>query len=429
MENRIKFLEEKLEKYEHPKNSNNSSVAPSKDENRLKNQSLREKSEKKVGGQTGHKGNTVEMTDHPDSIVEHKLIYCTECGKSLDQAYTFEGRRQVIDIPPIKSFTTEHRIYSCVCICGKLNCPNYPKEASNNVSYGVNIETLINYMSVRQYMPVNRIREFFEQVCKLKISEGTICNKLSLFAEKLRPVYNNILEKIKQSTCVGVDETGCKINGVKHWAWIWQTTEASYIAISENRGYKTIERVIGNGLQNCILVHDCWKAQFMTLTKLHQICIAHILRELNYFIELEKENWTTKFKNILQRAIRLKNNIDYTKKENYQAWISRIKNQASRILEKPPKSNNKEIQTFYKRMKKYQDYLFVFLDYKEVPYDNNGSERGIRNFKVKQKISTQFKTLNGAESFAISRSIIDTAIKSKQNIFEYFHTLAVKVAE
>lgn len=419
------LLKERLEKYEHPKNSNNSSMSPSNDENRPKTKSLREKSIKKVGGQAGHRGTTIEMTDFPDSIVEHKLIHCTKCGKELGQPFIFKGKRQVIDIPPIKTFTTEHRIYSCVCTCGKVNCPNYPKEASNNVSYGANIETLINYMSVRQYMPTNRIKEFFEQVCKLPISEGTICNKLSRFAEKLRPEYNNILEKIKQSKCVGVDETGCKINGLKYWAWIWQTIELSYIAVSDNRGYKTIERIIGDSLKNCILVHDCWKAQFMTLTKFHQICLAHILRELNYFIEMEKENWTTNFKNILQSAIRLKNNIDYTKKENYQAWISRIKNQASRILEKPPKCNNKEIQTFYKRMKKYQDYLFVFLDYQEVPYDNNGSERGIRNFKVKLKVSTQFKTLTGAQSFAISRSIIDTAIKSKQNIFEYFHALAV----
>lgn len=70
-----------------------------------------------------------------------------------------------------------------------------------------------------------------------------------------------------------------------------------------------------------------------------------------------------------------------------------------------------------------EDFLFVFLNYKEVPYYNNGSERGIRSFKFKQKISTQFKTLTGAQSFTISRSIIDTTIKSNQNIFDYFHIL------
>ncbi|WP_073021373.1 IS66 family transposase [Flavobacterium micromati] len=33
-----------------------------------------------------------------------------------------------------------------------------------------------------------------------------------------------------------------------------------------------------------------------------------------------------------------------------------------------------------------QDFVFAFLDYYRVPPENNGSERAIRNVKVKQKI-------------------------------------------
>jgi hypothetical protein len=39
----------------------------------------------------------------------------------------------------------------------------------------------------------------------------------------------------------------------------------------------------------------------------------------------------------------------------------------------------------------------------------------MRNIKVKQKISGQFKSFDGAETFAILRSIIDTAIKNNLN--------------
>jgi hypothetical protein len=60
-------LLEKIETLMHPKTSRNSSVPPSKDENRpLKNQSLRSTSAKKVGGKKGHKGSTLEMTNTPD---------------------------------------------------------------------------------------------------------------------------------------------------------------------------------------------------------------------------------------------------------------------------------------------------------------------------------------------------------------------------
>jgi len=56
-------LRERLSKYENPKNSRNSSMPPSKDENRPgKNQSLRKRSGKDPGGQPGRKGKTLEMT-------------------------------------------------------------------------------------------------------------------------------------------------------------------------------------------------------------------------------------------------------------------------------------------------------------------------------------------------------------------------------
>ncbi len=50
----------------------------------------------------------------------------------------------------------------------------------------------------------------------------------------------------------------------------------------------------------------------------------------------------------------------------------------------------KDLSTFFRRIVKYKDYLFSFLHYPDLPADNNGSERAIRNVKVKQKISGQF---------------------------------------
>tara|TARA_R110001583_G_scaffold48651_2_gene152382 strand:+ start:2177 stop:2371 length:195 start_codon:yes stop_codon:yes gene_type:complete len=59
-----------------------------------------------------------------------------------------------------------------------------------------------------------------------------------------------------------------------------------------------------------------------------------------------------------------------------------------------------------------------------VPPDNNASERAIRNVKVKQKVSGQFKTEDGAQVYAIIRSVTDTCIKNGQNILDAFKTIA-----
>jgi transposase len=422
-----KVIDEKdaqLAKYENPKTSKNSSIPPSKDENR-KNQSTRGKTNKKIGGQHGHKGTTMSMVDTPDVILDHKPLVCISCGERLESGdYELNGRRQVKDMMPIVIINTEHRVYRTACKCGLINCGMYPSEATNNVSYGKNIEVFVNYLSARQYMPTNRIKEFFTQVCKMPISEGTVCNMISRFAERLEPTYEKIREQLSQEKYVGVDETGCKINGKKNWAWICQSVIYTYIFIHVNRGYEAAKEGIGDRLQNCILVHDCWKTLFKIPAKMRQICLAHLLRELQYFIELGKETWSKSMMELLLQSIDQKKRIDYTKQDNYKPAVSKLKNRLSYLLDNPPENIEKELQTFHKRLIKYKDYILPFLDHEHLPYDNNGSERGIRNFKVKLKVSTQFKSEKGAKAFAIIRSVIDTAIKSNQNIFDYFHTLA-----
>jgi len=49
---------------------------------------------------------------------------------------------------------------------------------------------------------------------------------------------------------------------------------------------------------------------------------------------------------------------------------------------------------------------------------DNGSERAIRNVKVKVKVSGQIKSGGGAMDYATIRSVIDSAIKQSQNVHD-----------
>ena len=51
-------------------------------------------------------------------------------------------------------------------------------------------------------------------------------------------------------------------------------------------------------------------------------------------------------------------------------------------------------------------------------------QRAIRNVKVKQKISGQFKTNKAAQNFAKIRSVIDTTVKNKMNVLKALATIA-----
>ena len=79
-------LKHRLSKYEHPKNSNNSSIPPSKDENRPTRKSLREPSGRKPGGQKGREGKTLRMVESPDFIKQHYSNFCNCCGESIEHS-------------------------------------------------------------------------------------------------------------------------------------------------------------------------------------------------------------------------------------------------------------------------------------------------------------------------------------------------------
>ena len=62
------------------KNSRNSSMPPSSDGyKKPAPKSLRQTSGKKVGGQKGHKGQTLKITTKPDTVIPHFPSACSGC--------------------------------------------------------------------------------------------------------------------------------------------------------------------------------------------------------------------------------------------------------------------------------------------------------------------------------------------------------------
>ncbi len=423
---KIDELERELARYKTTKDSSNSSLPPSKDENRpRRTSSLREKSGRKAGGQPGHEGKTLKMTDHPDEIVDHRACFCPECGKDVSGLpFDFLGKRQVIDIPVIKQVVTEHRVYRCTCTCGKVVESDFPVDVDSAVKYGKGIESLIGYLSVRQYLPFKRLQEMMVDIFAVQISEGGLHYLLSRLASKGADAYEMIRQKVISSGVIGTDETGMKINGKRHWFWTWQNNRATFIAASENRGTSTINDNMSGISQNAVLVHDCWKAHFQTPVGRHQICTAHLERETKYLEERYKVDWPVRFRAMLKKAHKLKSQLAPFPCYYPNQLRSDLEDELENLLVETLDPNHKEMISFQKRITKYRDHVFTFLHHPDVPPNNNSSERAIRNVKVKQKISGQFKILSAAENFAILRSIIDTAIKNNQNVVEALNVVA-----
>ena len=71
-----------------------------------------------------------------------------------------------------------------------------------------------------------------------------------------------------------------------------------------------------------------------------------------------------------------------------------------------------------KRMRQHTEDVLRFLTDLTVPFDNNQAERDIRMPKLKQKTSGCFRTVEGADAFAVIRSYVSTLRKQGRNVFQ-----------
>lgn len=416
----VEDLQEEIKRLKTPKNSGNSSLPPAQDLFRYKNQSLRGRSDKKSGGQPGHKGETLRMSPAVDKIVVHTPdAQCPRCGKvHAGEPGQLVGKRQVIDIPFIQASVIEHQVYQRICSCGHVSTGNFSAEVTAPVQYGNNLVALTAYLSSRQYVPYSRLTELIKSITNISMSEGTIFNLLNKAANMVLPIYEGIKKEISNATTVGGDETGVKVEKNKFWAWTWQTMLATYIVISKSRGFVTVENTFPQGFGNATFVSDSLSAQLKTPAKRHQLCLAHLLRELNYFEQIYHHKWATQMKDLLTRTIKLK---DTMTPEQYTGSFDQrtaVINEFDVLVNQTLPDTVPKILPFQKRLRKRKRQVFNFLFYPDVPYDNNGSERAIRNVKVKQKVSGSFRSERGAEIFAVLRSVVDTIIKKGGNPFE-----------
>lgn len=67
------------------RNWRNSSQPPAQDGFQKQTKSLRPKSERRVGGQPGHRGAPLRLREHPDQIATHTVTPCAGCGQDLHE--------------------------------------------------------------------------------------------------------------------------------------------------------------------------------------------------------------------------------------------------------------------------------------------------------------------------------------------------------
>src|SRR5208337_229833 len=281
-------------------NSGNSGKPPSSDglKKPPRVRSSREPSDKKPGGQKGHKGETLRQVAEPDSIVDHFPSSCAACGAAVTPAMSSgHSTRQVFDLPePRPLVVTEHRAHDCRCTgCGARSRASFPDEVKAPVQYGPRIAAVVIYLLHYQLLPEDRLAELMADLFGIRLVAATIARMSRTCAARLQDFVTAVRDLVAGAPVKHMDETGFRIDGQTQWLHVACTAWLTFYRVCARRG-SLLADVAG------IVVHDHWKPYYTMSGVLHALCNAHHLRELKALIDIEKEDWARKMHRLLRHA-------------------------------------------------------------------------------------------------------------------------------
>lgn len=233
--------------------------------------------------------------------------HCRSCGASLCGREGIVGQiAQQVDIPVIRPLTTEYRQVSTVCACGERNCLPLPSEGYVNI--GPQMGSLITYFNVEHGLPYERLSQISQDVLGFAISEGTIANKLAPMHPQAKGILQTIKQTVLEAPWIGSDETGTRVAGKTFWEGVWQSPLASYFVIDPRRGYEVVKEHFSESYQG-VLCHDCWSAQNKTPAGAHQLCHAHLMRNVQYALDKERSVWAYRVQRVVGKSQRAREKI------------------------------------------------------------------------------------------------------------------------
>lgn len=417
------------------KTSQNSHKPPSSDGLKKPNpKNLRQPSGRKPGGQPGHEGHRLELSEVPDQVVRHELMMCPHCARDLSAVAAQRlGRRQVYDVPPVHIEITEHQVECKVCPhCQQEGQAAYPADVTKETQYGSRLKAQASYLNVYQLIPMARSCELLGDFYHHEPAPALIIEANRAVQAGSAPTLDAIKEQLIAAEVTHHDESGLRIAGKTQWLHVASTEELTYYEAHHKRGREAMNEIDILPNRTGTVVHDHWSSYQTFDQCAHAYCNAHHLRELRFIHEEYQQAWAHELSQLLleiKAAVAVSAaDANALPPERIRAFEARYDElltqgfdqnpvpdqpptQRGRIKQSPPKNLLDRLHTHK------AEVLAFMLDFR-IPFDNNLAERDIRMIKLKQKISGAFRTTDGADTFCHIRSYISTVRKHGANVID-----------
>lgn len=396
---RVVELEAKLGR--PPKTPDNSSVPPSKGQKPSGSSVPKAKAKP-------HRG--AHRPPHPNPTSKREVLAstCKGCGTDVSGvAQVVCEQYDRIEIPRIEPDVTRVLLHGGVCPCC---CKRFKAEPPAGLEpgspFGPNLRALVIYPRSVQAIPLARLREVMGDLFGLDISEGALVNILGASAKPFAAAGERIKQRLFAGTAIASDETGIRVRKANWWLWVFHHADSAVFVADQHRSKAVVQAFLGEYRPD-YWISDRYGGQMGWAKREHQVCLAHLIRDVQFAIDAGDTVLGPSVKGLLKRACAIgRRRADLTEAtlKTYEADLDRRLNRIMALAPIHPAGT--KLQAIIKKTRRH---LFVFVQNRDLSATNNGSERALRPCAVYRKITNGFRSEWGAALYADIRSVVETA--------------------
>ena len=380
------------------------------------------KRKKRPGQKFGHVGMTRRIPDHIDEVIEETLCQCPDCKQPLGSPLEIEEEIQE-DIIPAHVHVRKYlrHVYGCGHCKKKVYAPYHPEHVPKGY-LGANVLIQAAILKYYHCLPYRKIRELFQELAGLTVSPGGISQALARVSHWLGVEKAVLLEAIRGSPQLHVDETGWRLDGKKSWVWALVNKRLAYYHVDRSRARKVLKGLLGSNFDGT-LISDFFSV-YLNLPYRMQKCLVHLLRE---FHDCAKTDRTVEFvrayrkiKRMINDARKLKDRHDQIPSGEYARLRLRLEERLFDFT--TAVYTNKNLQRLSKRFVQSWLDMFRFLKDPSLDWNNNLAERLIRPNVIYRNRSFGNRSDRGAEAHGTIMSLMQTLRLQGQNVGENLRT-------
>lgn len=366
---------------------------------------------KKPGAKKGHPGHRRKAPARVDRHQTHRLKRCPGCGGPLQRCER-TPTRTIEDIPQeIHPVVTEHTIHRDYCPQCKKHVQPVVPDAMPGATLGHQVIALTAWLHYGLGITIHQIVDILGYHLQTTLTPSGLIDAWRRLAEVLNSWYEQISEEAKKSAHLHGDETGWRVKGVTYWLWCFANTRVCYYMIDRCRGSPALQKFFTDVFEG-VLITDFWAAYLAVCAEDRQYCLVHLLPELEK-VDLrnhsaEWQAFAKKLRRLLRDGIRLGKRPDFAPGK-FQGRVDRLNARLAGLA--AGECADREARRLAKRLSKYAEYIFTFLDYADVPFENNFAERQIRPAVILRKnpdASGSNRSDRGAATQAVLMSVYRT---------------------